>query len=87
MRDVAPLSGQPADVRRADGSTLALRPIAERASDRHLETHAEELERYGPHARDWCVHDLQWLILWALQDADGLGVDWRLCDGAVLVRP
>jgi hypothetical protein len=78
MRDVAPPSGQlpPADVTRADGSTLALRPIAECASDRHLETHAEELERYGPHARDWCVHDLQWLLLWAVQDADGLGVEF-----------
>jgi hypothetical protein len=78
MRDVAPPSGQlpPALVARADGSTLSLRPIAERASDRHLETHAEELERYGPHARDWCVHDLQWLLLWAVQDADGLGVDF-----------
>ena len=36
----------------AGGSELSLRPIAERASDRHLETHADELARYGPaHAR------------------------------------
>jgi hypothetical protein len=78
MRDVAPPSGQlpPAGVTRGDGSTLALRPLAGRASDRHQGTHAQELERYGPHARDWCVHHLQWLLLWAMQDADGLGVDF-----------
>ena len=78
MREVAPPSGQmpPEEIRRPDGSELPLRPIAERASDRHLETHADELARYGPHARDWCVHDLQWLLLWAVQDADGQGVDF-----------
>ena len=78
MRVVAPPSGQmpPEEVRRPDGSELTLRLIAERASDRHLETHADELARYGPHARDWCVHDLQWLLLWAVQDADGQGVDF-----------
>jgi hypothetical protein len=58
------------------GREVALAPLAEAASDRHLATHAEELERYGPHARDWCVHDLQWLALWAAQDADGQGVDF-----------
>ena len=29
----------------------------------------------APHTRAWCVHDLQWLALWAAQDADGQGVD------------
>ncbi len=77
MRDVAPPSGQlpPATVR-LRGGEVELVPLAEAASDRHLATHAEELARYGPHARDWCVHDLQWLTLWAAQDADGQGVDF-----------
>ena len=77
MRQVAPPSGQlpPATVRLASGEQVALPPFVEAASDRHLATHADELERYGPHARAWCVHDLQWLALWAAQDADGQDVE------------
>ena len=65
MREVAPPSGQlpPATVRLASGEEVALPPFAEAASDRHLAAHPEELERYGEHARAWCVHDLQWLAL------------------------
>ena len=76
MRELAPPSGElpPAQLRLADGTAAELRSPAEAASDRHLAAHPEELERYGPFARDWCVHDLQWLLLWALQDADGQGV-------------
>jgi hypothetical protein len=79
MRQVAPPSGQlpPATVRLASGEQVALPPFAEAASDRHLATHAGELERYGPHARAWCVHDLQWLASWAARDADGQGVDFQ----------
>ena len=77
MTEVAPPSGQlpPADLRLTAGDVVALAPPAKAACDRHLRAHPEELERYGPHARTWCVHDLQWLLLWALQDADGQGVD------------
>ena len=78
MRELAPPSGQqpPLTVRLRAGDELALLPLAQAASDRHLEAHPEELERYGPHARDWCVHDLQWLASWAVQDADGQDVDF-----------
>jgi hypothetical protein len=78
MSGVEPPSGQmpPATVRLSAGGELRLGPVAEAASDRHLATHPEELDRYGPHARDWCVHDLQWLAGWAVQDAEGRGVDF-----------
>ena len=77
MRELAPPSGQlpPATVRLASGEEIALPPFAGGASDRHLAAHPEELERYGEHARAWCVHDLQWLASWAVQDADDQGVD------------
>jgi hypothetical protein len=78
MRDVAPPSGQqpPPEVLLGDGRTVELRPVAAAASDRHLADHPELIDRYGPHTRAWCVHDLQWLLLWAAQDADGQGVDF-----------
>ena len=77
MREVAPPSGQlpPATVRLRSGEVVALPPFAEAASDAHLAAHPDELERYGEHARAWCVHDLQWLALWTAQDADGQNVE------------
>jgi hypothetical protein len=63
-------------VRLADGRALALQPVAAAASDHHLADHPELIERYGAHTYAWCVHDLQWLLLWAAQDADGQGVDF-----------
>jgi hypothetical protein len=78
MSRLAPPTGQlpPRAVELADGRRLDLAAPAVAASDRHLAAHPEELERYGPHTRDWCVHDLQWLLLWAAQDADGQSVDF-----------
>jgi hypothetical protein len=77
VRELATPSGQlpPATVRLASGEEIALPPFAAGASDRHLAAHPEDVERYGEHARAWCVHDLQWLALWAVQDADDQGVD------------
>jgi hypothetical protein len=62
-------------VRLRDGGVIELVAPATSASERHLAAHPEELERYAPHARDWCVHDLQWLLFWAVLDADDQGVD------------
>jgi hypothetical protein len=78
MRDVAPPSGQqpPPEANLQDGRAIELHGLAAAASDRHLADHPELIERYGPHTRAWCVHDLQWLLLWAIQDADGQGVDF-----------
>jgi len=78
VREVAPPSGQlpPSTVRLRSGEEVALPPFAEAASDAHLAAHPDELERYGEHARAWCVHDLQWLALWAAQDADVQAVEF-----------
>jgi hypothetical protein len=78
VRSIAPLSGEapPHEVRLRTGEAIMLAPPAAKASDRHLAAHPAELERYGPHARDWCANDLQWLLLWAVMDADGQGVDF-----------
>lgn len=78
MKDLAPPSGQmpPQQIRLKAGDAIELAPWATAAADHHLSEHPEELERYGVHARDWCVHDLQWLAMWAVKDADGQGVDF-----------
>jgi hypothetical protein len=78
VRELAPPSGEmpPQHVRLRAGDVIALAPWAAAAAGRHLAGHPDELERYGVHARDWCEHDLQWLSLWAVMDADGQAVDF-----------
>jgi hypothetical protein len=78
VKDLAPPSGQmpPQQVRLRAGEAIELAPWATAAADHHLAEHPEELERYGVHARDWCVHDLQWVCLWAIMDADGQAIDF-----------
>ena len=48
---------------------LELRPLACAISDRHLRRHPDDIERYGQVARDWCIHDNQHLLNWAVLDA------------------
>ena len=76
-RAVAPPSGQgpPDEVRLRDGTAIGVAGPAAIASDRHLARHPEELARYGPHTRAWCRHDLQWVLSWAVQEADGQPVE------------
>jgi hypothetical protein len=78
MRRLPPAIGEgpPRHVRLRAGETIVLTAFAEAASDRHLAAHPAELERYGSAARDWCVNDLGWLLLWAVMDADGQAVDF-----------
>jgi hypothetical protein len=78
MKRVAAPSGEmpPQQVRLRAGDLIELGPWAAAAAGRHLAAHPDELERYGVHAHDWCAHDLQWLGLWAVMDADGQAVDF-----------
>jgi hypothetical protein len=77
VRQLAPPTGQqpPPEVVLRDGTVVALAGHAAAASNRHLARHPEETTRYGPYTRDWCVHDLQWVLSWAVLDADAQAVD------------
>ncbi|HET8978072.1 MAG TPA: hypothetical protein VFN87_07930 [Solirubrobacteraceae bacterium] len=75
-REVQPPGGMapPELAELPDGSRLALRGLAEKISDAHLERHPEDAERYGTEmARAWCVHDNQHLLFWAAGDLDLAG--------------
>lgn len=54
-----------------DGGQVTLRPLAQSITDRHLQLHPEDLERYGEVGRQWCTHDNQHLLQWAAMDAAG----------------
>lgn len=56
-----------------DGSELDLHPLAVKVTEIHLQRHPEDGERYGELAWEWCVHDTQHLLSWAIGDLDFLG--------------
>jgi hypothetical protein len=65
-------------VLREDGRELDLELLAGRVADRHLERHPEDVTRYGAGlAREWCVHDVQHILNWAVHEANG---DFPLAD-------
>ena len=67
-RGLAPPTGMapPVTATLPDGVVLELRLLAREITDRHLRRHAEDLQRYGETGREWCTHDNQHLINWAV---------------------
>lgn len=61
----------PARARLQSGQEVDLYALAASVAERHLAAHPEELERYGATVRDWCIHDNQHLIHWAILDVSG----------------
>ena len=53
------------------GGRADLRGLAERVAHRYFEAHPEHVGRYGPAGWEWCVHDTQYLISWAIHDVEG----------------
>lgn len=72
-RRVQPPSGMPAPETTTlpDGTAIALIPLAEEITDRHLRRHPDDIERYGELARAWGVHDTRHQLHWAALDALG----------------
>ncbi len=50
-------------------SNLQLAPLAREICRRYMSEFPDEDERYGDVANEWCVHDNQYLLAWAIQDA------------------
>ncbi len=70
----APPSGAaaPLDGRAPDGTMLDLRELARGICARYRAEFPDEEERYGDAGQAWCVHDNQYILHWALLDAQGL---------------
>ena len=61
----------PTEVALPDGTPVSLVALAERVAELHLRRHPEDVERYGQElAHDWCVHDHQHMLAWAIADLD-----------------
>jgi hypothetical protein len=54
-----------------DGVVLDLASLAALISSEHLSRHPDDVARYGDVIRDWCVHDNQHLLNWAVLDVRG----------------
>ena len=66
----APPSGQPPPrlVALADGTEVDLEAVATEVCARYAAEYPDEHERYGDAGRDWCMHDNQHLVNWAVLD-------------------
>ncbi|HEX8120790.1 MAG TPA: hypothetical protein VF549_05920 [Solirubrobacteraceae bacterium] len=53
------------------GETVDVRALAQEVCRRYRSEFPDEEERYGDAGRAWCVHDNQYLLHWALLDAQG----------------
>jgi hypothetical protein len=65
----------PSSARIAD-AVVALPPLADAICRRYRDEFPDEIERYGEAGYEWCLHDNQWLLSWAVTDVLG-GLDLR----------
>jgi hypothetical protein len=72
-----PTGTSPPASARVGGRVTALLPAADAIAGRYHEEFPDEIERYGEAGYEWCLHDNQWLLSWAISDVLG-GVD--VCD-------
>ncbi len=59
----------PTTAQLADGSVIDLEPIAREICAQFYDRYPHELERSGDVGTEWCRHDNQYLLAWAIQDA------------------
>ena len=72
-RHLAPPTGAsaPIDVEAPDGATVDVRALAIEVCERYRGEYPDERERYGDAGHQWCIHDNQHLIHWAILDVQG----------------
>jgi hypothetical protein len=59
----------PAHVLTSHGAAIELLPLAREICRRYYAEFPDESDRYGPAGVQWCLHDNQYLLAWAVQDA------------------
>jgi hypothetical protein len=55
-----------------DGLVIELVPLARAICERYYLVYPDEQKRYGAAGADWCRHDMQWLLSWAVADMIGV---------------
>lgn len=65
----------PLEMRTADGEVIDLVAMAREVCGRYRGEFPDEEERYGPAGEAWCLHDNQYLLAWAIQEARDGTVD------------
>jgi hypothetical protein len=69
------------------GQTIDLRIVAGAICERYHAHFIDEAERYGPVGQEWCRHDNQWLLSWAVGDLQGVtDLDEQVCWLARVLR-
>lgn len=71
MNRSGPPSGAapPAIAQLSDGAAIDLRALAMEVCALYRSEFPDEQERYGEAGMQWCLHDNQYLLAWAIQDA------------------
>lgn len=54
------------------GTATRLAPLADTICERYRLEFPDEQERYGDAGGEWCRHDNQWLLSWAVNDVLGV---------------
>jgi hypothetical protein len=65
----------PQEALTATGAVVELVPLASEICRRYALQFTDERERYGSAGEAWCLHDNQYLLAWAVQDARDGTVD------------
>ena len=66
-----PSAAAPVEVRGPGGAVVDVRALAQEVCRRYRAEFPDEEGRYGEAGQAWCVHDNQYLLHWALLDAQG----------------
>ena len=69
QRTAPPASPAPSTAVAPDGSIVDLVTLARAICALYHEEFPDEQGRYGDAGHEWCVHDNQYLLLWAIHDA------------------
>jgi hypothetical protein len=67
----------PTEAALPDGRAVVLLPLAVEITERYAQAFPDEEERYTPEWRDWCTHDNQHVLRWALDAQRGLADLWQ----------
>jgi len=66
-----PSGAPPPTAAEIGGERFDLADTAREVCRRYYERYPDEHERYGAAGADWCRHDNQWLLCWAINDLLG----------------